>query len=91
MATEQTRDLPGLEGRSICALEDLAAKFVDLKARRKALKTEEDALTTKIIALMRKHQKDHYKRDGLEILIELAAEKVKVTMRREEREDEDVH
>lgn len=38
MPTEQNQDLPGMEGRSIRALEDLAAKFVDLKKQRKALK-----------------------------------------------------
>lgn len=86
---ERAQDLPGMEDRSIKALEQLAAQFVDLKDQRKALKNQEDALTTKIIATLRKHEKDYYKRDGLEIRIELAAEKVKVTMQRKDEAEED--
>lgn len=90
MAKEISQELPGLEHRSIKVLEELAAAFVDLKDRRKALKVEEDSLTAQIIATMRKHKKDYYKRDGIEILIELATEKVKVKLRREDTdEDED--
>ena len=89
MTKEQDQELPGMEHRAIRALETLAAQFVALKQRRKALKDDEDALTTKIIATMRKHNKDHYKRDGIEIYIELAAEKVKVKMRQADDENHD--
>ena len=87
MAKAQTQDLPGMEDRSIRAIEDVAAEISDLKARKQLLRDEEQILIAKLLRLMHKHGKHTYRRDGIEISIVPSAESVKVKITKAERDE----
>ena len=71
-------DLPGTEDRAIKALEDKAHEYVNVRDERMALSKDESELKGALLALMKKHGKTEYKRDGITITIVPEAETVKV-------------
>jgi hypothetical protein len=76
-----------METRAIAALEDLAAAYADLRDRRQALTEEEVTVKQRILALMKKHAKEFYRRDGIEIRLVPSAEDVKVKVTKATEED----
>ena len=82
------QDLPGMEDRAIKALEDLAFTYADLRDQRMALNQEEAALKAKLLAEMKQHGKERYRRGKIRIRV-LAKETVKVRVPKPEaRTDE---
>jgi hypothetical protein len=75
--------LPGLEDRTIAELETLAADYADIRDRRIALNKEEGDLKARVMAEMRRQQKETYKRDGIEIRIVHGDDDVKVKVAKE--------
>jgi len=75
--TPRDRDLPGMEDRAIKALEDLAFTYADLRDQRIALNQEEAALKAKLLAEMKRHGKERYRRGKIRIRL-VAKETVKV-------------
>jgi len=75
--TPRDRDLPGMQDRAIKTLEDLAFTYADLRDQRMALNQEEAALKAKLLAEMKKHEKERYLRGKIRIRV-LSKETVKV-------------
>jgi hypothetical protein len=76
------QDLPGMEDRSIRALEEVASEYADIRDRRMALLQEEIELKGRAMRLMKKHGKSEYRRDGIEILIVPGEESIKVRVKK---------
>jgi hypothetical protein len=87
--TARTGELPGMEDRAIADLEQMALDYADIRDRRQALNREEVDLKQKTMALMHKHHKTEYRRDGIEIRIVPGEEDVKVKVKPETEKDED--
>jgi hypothetical protein len=85
----RTATLPGMENRTIQELEDLGHQYATKRDERMDVGREEKALKVGIIALMHKHGKTHYVREGLEITLLPKDEDVKVKVKPDEDEDED--
>lgn len=80
-ARARPQPLPGMEHRNISALEDLAHQYADKRDARMEVGREEMALKVSIITLMHKHQKTHYRHNGLEITLLPKDEDVKVKVK----------
>ncbi len=57
----KNQDLPGMESRTIKALEDVGAAYADIRDQRMALTKEEAALKASALKLMIKHDKTIYR------------------------------
>jgi len=84
--TPRPQRLPEVES-GIPALEELATAYADVRDRRADLTREEVGLKAEALALMHKHKKTIYKRDGIEIRLD-AVESIKVKVRKRDEEDE---
>jgi hypothetical protein len=71
-----------IDHRAIKPLEDVAVAYADIRDRRMALNREEADLKEKALALMHKHGKTVYRRDGVEITIEPTDEVLKVRVKK---------
>ena len=85
-------DLPGTDDRRLQPLDDVAAAYAEVRDRRIDLKSEEDELKARALALMHQFKKTIYKHDGIEIRLVAGEEDVKVKVRKttEDTDDEDV-
>jgi len=72
-------------------LEKVAAAYAELRDQRMALNQDEARLKQQAMALMKKHKKKRYVRDGIEITLESGEEtiKVKVKKAKDDEEEED--
>jgi len=76
--------LAGMEDAAIDELEDAAKKYAGIRDRRMALTKQEVDAQDLVLTLMKRHEKEHYNRDGIEIKIIHESEKAKVTVKKEE-------
>jgi hypothetical protein len=82
-------DLPGTEDRAIKPLEQAAAAYADIRDQRIALNVDEAKLKASLLALMHKHGKTIYQRDGVTITVIPEGESVKVKVRKPGDDDQD--
>ena len=83
-------DLPGTEDRTIKALEDAAFQYAEIRDQRIDLNKSESDLKSTLLALMKKHGKKTYTRDGISIELVAEAETVKVKVRKAGEDAEEV-
>jgi hypothetical protein len=83
------RKLPGIDDGPIREIEQAAADYADVRDRRMELTSDETQRKQALLALMHKHRKTHYKRNGLEITLEAGQENVKVKMKPPTEEDDE--
>lgn len=81
--------LPGMEQRRITELHSKALEYVAVRDERMDLTAKEAALKGELLALMRKHKKDSYICEGVEIYREMSEETVKVKVHKSDEEDDD--
>lgn len=79
--------IPGTEAE-IDELDDAAAEYAKVRDTRMALNQQESALKLTVLALMKKHKREKYSHDNIEIEIVHESENVKVRVKKLE-EDED--
>jgi len=70
-------NLPGTDGQ-ITELETSALEYVEHREERQEALREEVRLKDDLIALMKKHNKTVYRRDGFELRLVVEKEKIKV-------------
>lgn len=70
--------LPGMEDSAIEELEDAAKRYVTVRDERMALTEREVDSKDLVLTLMKRHDKQTYRRDGIEINIVHTEESVKV-------------
>lgn len=80
--------LPEMEDPKLDELHSLAEDYVDIRDRRIALNKEEKPLKDSLLNAMKKHGKEHYKHDGLEITVVHEDEHVKVKLSKDSEGDE---
>jgi len=78
-----------VEDRTIAELEDIAESYAEIRDRRIALNQEEADLKQQAMALMKKHKKKHYARDGIEITLEPGEETIKVKVKKAKDDEDD--
>jgi hypothetical protein len=88
MTPKDQKDLPGMEDREIKDLEEKAHEYKKILNKRQDLTRREVELKTDLLALMKKHKRREYVRDGIEIRIVTKEEMVKVRINDEEEEAE---
>ncbi len=84
----KAQSLPGMEDRAIRALEEIAEAYADIRDRRMGLTVEESQLKQRALALMHKHQRAFYKRNGVEIRVLPGEEKLSVKFAKPKDEDD---
>lgn len=75
--------LPGMEDAAIDELEDAAKRYVGIRDDRMAMTEKEVDAKDLVLTLMKRHEKETYRRDGLEIKIVHEEETVKVKFKEE--------
>jgi cation transport regulator ChaB len=82
-------ELPGMEERIIKDLHECAIEYAEARDRRQEIGREEVELKTRLLALMKKHQKEAYEFQGVRITIvhEEETVKVKITKPKEAEEE----
>jgi hypothetical protein len=70
--------LKGMEDGPIKDLEAEAHEYAKYRDKRMQWGRDESASKERLLDLMKKHKKDHYKRDGIEITLVTEKENVKV-------------
>jgi len=83
----KTGRLPGLEDPAIEELEDTARDYANLRDDRMHLTTKEVEAKETLLGLMKKHKKETYNHDGIEVKITHEKESVKVRIKKEKDED----
>lgn len=83
---EKQDDLPGMEERKIPDLHKAALNYVEIRDERMELTKEEVTRKSKVLALMKKHKRDSYLCDGVEITIIHEEETVKVKVKDKDSE-----
>lgn len=85
----RSQPLPGMENRTIRELDELAHQYAEKRDARMDVGREEKALKVSIVALMHKHQKTHYRHNGLEITLLPKDEDVKVKVKAADEDEAD--
>lgn len=67
-----------IEGRVLQDLEDKAEEYREVRDQRMALTPRENSLKLELLALMKKHKRSVYERDGIHIEVVTTEETVKV-------------
>lgn len=80
--------LEGMEEGEIKELQDAAVKYAKIRDKRQKLTSDEVSLKADLLKLMKKHKKENYAYDGVEVSIVVEEETVKVKIRKEEEGDE---
>jgi hypothetical protein len=86
---EKTGRLPGMEDAEIEELEDAARDYADIRDKRMKLTTSEVETKSTLLAIMKRHKKETYNHDGIEVKITHEKESVKVRIKKNKDEDED--
>lgn len=76
--------LPGMEDTEITDLEDAARNYASIRDRRMALTKQEVDLNGVLLQALKRHKKEHYHRDGVDIKLIVEKEKVRVRIKSEE-------
>ena len=79
----KTSRLPGMEDPEIEELEDAAREYANLRDDRMHLTTEEVKAQATLLGLMKKHKKEVYKHDNVEVRVVIEKEKVKVKIKKD--------
>ena len=79
----KNKRLPGMEDAEIEDLEDAAREYANVRDDRMNLTREESSMKEKLLALMKKHKKEKYLHDGVEIKLVHEEETVKVRIIKE--------
>lgn len=74
--------IPGTEDAKIDALEEIAEDYAAIRDKRQLLTTQEVDLKGKVLDLMKANNKEHYRRNGVEITIVHEDETVKVRVKK---------
>ena len=82
----KTKRLPGMEDAEIEALEDAAKEYANVRDDRMNLTREESGLKETLLELMKKHKKEVYRHDGVEVKIVHEEETVRVKILKEKDE-----
>ena len=85
--TRGTQRLPGIDEGEIKELQDAAIKYAKIRDKRQKLTSDEVSLKADLLKLMKKHKKENYSYDGVEVSIVVEEETVKVKIRKEEEGD----
>lgn len=80
------KSLEGMEDREIKELQDAAISYAEIRDERMALNKQEVELKTQLLTLMKKHKKETYVYNGVEVNIVHEEETVKVKVK---KQDED--
>ena len=78
--------LPGLEDRAIPDLVEEARSYAGVRDERIRLNVEEKQSKDRLLGLLKKHKKETYKRDGIEIRLVHEVETVKVRINKNEED-----
>lgn len=78
---KKQESLPGMEDREITELEESAHAYAAVRDERMYLTAEEVELKVKLLALMKKYEKEKYVHAGVEISVVHEQETVKVRIR----------
>ena len=91
MPRPKQTDLPGMEDKEIKPLVDSARKYAEIRDQRIALNQDEATLKAELLRLMKKHGKELYSYDGVEVSVVHESETVEVKVKQAEAEpgDED--
>jgi len=81
------QSLPGMEDRQISELHDKALQYAEIRDERMRLNGEEVELKTELLGLMKKHKKETYKYNGVEINIVHEEESIRVRVRQKEADE----
>jgi hypothetical protein len=76
--------LPGMEDTEISDLEDAARNYASVRDERMALTKKEVDLAGVLLQALKRHNKEHYHRDGIDIKLVVEKEKVRVRIKDEE-------
>lgn len=79
----KTSRLPGMEDPEIEELEDAAREYANIRDDRMKLTTAEVDTKGTLLVLMKKHKKETYNHDGVEVKITHEKENVKVRIKKE--------
>jgi hypothetical protein len=90
MAKPKQDRLPGTEDNRITDLHKAALQYVEVRDERMAKLREEIPLAEKVLELMKKHGKKTYVCDGVSIERVKEEEKVKVRVKKDENEAEEI-
>jgi len=74
--------IPGTQDARIDALEEIAEDYAAIRDKRQLLTTQEVDLKGKVLDLMKANNKEHYRRNGVEITIVHEEESVKVRVKK---------
>ena len=74
----KTSRLPTMEDSEIEELEDAAREYANVRDDRMNLTREESSMKEQLLALMKKHKKEKYLHDGVEVKLVHEEETVKV-------------
>ena len=85
----RSQDLPGMDTRAIPELEEHAREYADLRDRRMALTKDEATLKQQTIALLKKHHKTTYRRDGIELTLLTGEDGLRVRVKRDDDDEDD--
>lgn len=81
---ESEKRLPGMEDAKIEELQNAAKRYAGIRDKRMALTLQEIDLNDLLLKLMKKHDRERYHYDGIEIKIVSEKEKVKVRIDKDE-------
>jgi hypothetical protein len=83
----KTGRLPGMEDPQIEELEDGAREYANIRDDRMKLTTAEVDAKAELLSLMKKHKKETYNHDGVEVKLVHEKESVKVRIKKDKDED----
>jgi hypothetical protein len=79
----KTSRLPGMEDPEIEELEDAAREYANIRDDRMKLTSSEVETKDVLLSLMKKHKKESYNHDGVEVKMVHEKETVKVRIKKE--------
>jgi hypothetical protein len=85
----KNRRLPGVSDAEIEALQDKAREYADIRDQRQALTTQEVNLKGELLKLMKKHHKEEYEYEDVQVKLVHEEETVKVRIRKARTEEEE--
>jgi len=81
--------IPGTEDAMIKELQVAAEEYAEKRDARQAMLADEVALKGELLALMKKHKKEHYEYQGVEVTLVHEEESVKVKIHKVKEDSED--
>lgn len=88
MPRKKQEALPGLEDRSVKDLHEKAVEYASIRDSRMELTQQESNLKGELLQLMKKHKRDTYECEGVEISIVHGEDTVKVKVHKAGDDDE---